>query len=358
MIKLLFKLEFKKVLLHLLKISGLVLGFFLIYWFINASDIDRIWMQIGQIGWKFVFILAATFTAQIMVTQAWRMSFIDKPEKISLLNLYTVRLMGESLAQINPTNFVAGETLKAMVLFRKGISYRRSVSSLTIARITIWLSSITLITAGVAIGIAHTNGVGKWFLIPLILLGFLSAVSLFVWLLQRGGNLFTLPFKFFRTYIIRFKRLLILERKLRKIDSDLSTFYHERRNKFYKAYLLSLLHWLGGATEFYLILTFLGVDVSFFSCIAIEVGVMCFKAMGSFIPGQIGVEEYANRLMLSFVGMPGDELWVSVSLFRRARQLFWITMGTVVFGVFTVRNRKQKLTDPAVQTYGNPVHNA
>jgi len=201
-----------------------------------------------------------------------------------------------------------------------------------------FLSSATVVTLGVTIGLAR-SGTALIYAAPFLALGLAGGTALFLWLLRQGLPVFSLPVAFLRRRCARFRRLVALERKLRKIDADLALFYRERRTEFTRAYLLSLLHWFGGATEFFLILTFLGVDASFLACLAIEVGIICFRAMGAFVPGQIGVEEYANRLMLSLAGVPGAELWISVSIIRRARQLFWIAAGAAIFSLTSFRFR-------------------
>ncbi len=64
-------------------------------------------------------------------------------------------------------------------------------------------------------------------------------------------------------------------------------------------------------------------------CIVIYLGVVFFKAAGAFIPGQIGAEEYGNKMMLLAIGIPDAEIWISI--LRRARQLVWIAFGIVVY---------------------------
>ena len=60
--------------------------------------------------------------------------------------------------------------------------------------------------------------------------------------------------------------------------------------------------------------------------------------MGAIVPGQLGVEEYANKIMLETVGIVNNEVWVVVSILRRARQLFWV----VIAGIFYLIMGKNK----------------
>jgi len=356
--RLLYRPEIKAIIARLAKISLFILGFFLIWWFVSASDLGRITQQLGSIGYKFIFIILVTLTAQLLVTTAWRYCFIERPD-IGIFRLFFIRLMGESLAQINPTSFLAGETMKAVVLSRHGVPYSRSITALTIARLTVWLSSGTLIGIGIVLFLDKLNFAGSKVIMAVVASGLLSGATFFLLRLSNGHSFFALFPAILRRLIPWFKGLLAIERKLQKVDSDLFYFFHHRRKDLARAYGLTLLHWLGGATEFFLILTFLGVEVSFLSCVAMEVGVMLFKAMGTFVPGQVGIEEYANRLMLDLVGVPGADLWISVSILRRTRQLFWLGMGTLVFSLFMMRRRKELDPSTAVaESYGSPVHHS
>ncbi len=333
----LYKPAIRTFLVRLLKIALLVTIFFLLYFFIDSSDLERIGSQLSGIGWRFLIILIPVFIAQLLATAAWRRCFIERPS-FGLLKLFSIRLMGESLAQINPTNFLAGETMKAMMLNRDGISYRTSIVALTTARIIMFLSSATVVLFGLAVGLGRSETILAY-LAPLLALALAGTTTLFFALLHRGMPVFALPTTILRRWFGRSRRLIALESKLRKIDQDLALFYRRQRGDFIRAYLLSLLHWFGGATELFLILSFLGVPVGFLACLTMEVGVICFRAMGAFVPGQVGIEEYANRLMLSLIGAPGAELWISVSIIRRARQLFWITVGAAIFSMVSLRFR-------------------
>jgi len=118
---------------------------------------------------------------------------------------------------------------------------------------------------------------------------------------------------------------------IRDINQEAHIFYSNNKGRFFWAFLLSALHWVLGAAEFYLILKVLGLDISVVNAIAIEMGVILFKTVGAIVPGQVGVEEYANKVMLEAVGIAGNEVWLVVSIMRRARQLFWVGVAGVFY---------------------------
>jgi uncharacterized protein (TIRG00374 family) len=336
-----------------IRAAGLLLGLFLIYWFVSRSPLTGIWDQLKLINMRFVFLIAVTFVAYLMVTVAWRLSFYTYPGHLSTARLFIIRQIGESLAQINPTNVIAGEALKAMLLKRANIPYKDSIVSLTISRFLVLLSAITLIIIGVYVFFdSFKFKTGAVSLAVTIAAMFLVLVFL-LYRLGSGKGIMSLPAAALELFRKRFsapERLGGTIAKMHEVDEELVDFYRTKKLQFIIAFLLSLASWLMGAMEFFVILTLLDLPATFLSCVAIEVGVMVFKAIGAFVPGQIGIEEYASKMMLEFVGVPGANVWITVSILRRARQLFWIGAGFIAFLV--IMKKTGRIDN------GNTVHNA
>lgn len=328
-----------------IKIIALLLGIFLLSYFVSKTNIQAIVDQLFNIKFNFIFLIINTFIAYLLVSIAWMLCFNESEKKLSISHFFIIRLIGESLAQINPTNVIAGEAMKAMLLKRKGISLKNGIISLTISRFLIMLSSITLIVIGIYLFFDYLdfikNKIFIYFAIGIIFLLVLSIVYLF----ESGKGLLSIPIKFLQ---ILSRRLNNSEKynnsvyKLNELNIELVNFYKTKKINFVVAYLLSFLHWIIGAVEFYLILMFLGINTSLLSCIAIEIGIIVFKALGAFIPGQIGIEEYGNKFMLNFVNVPGSDIWVTVSILRRGRQLFWLGIGLIASFIFIHKTKELK----------------
>jgi glycosyltransferase 2 family protein len=319
---------------YIIRAAGLLLGIFLIYWFASKSNLTGIWDQLKFINLRFFLLIAVTFIAYLMVTVAWKLSFYLYPGHISTAMLFIIRQIGESLAQINPTNVIAGEALKAILLRRKKIPYKDSIVSLTISRFLVLFSALTLIMIGVYLFFDQLKFMaGTVPLVATIALMFILLLFL-LYRLGSGKGILSMPVKLLVLVNRRFPNLKGMSNTIEKMneaDAELIDFYKTKKINFIIAFLLSFASWLMGATEFYVILYLLGLQASYLSCIAIEVGVMVFKGLGAFVPGQIGIEEYASKMMLEFVQVPGSGVWVTVSILRRARQLFWIGVGFIAF---------------------------
>src|SRR5690606_17120148 len=134
------------------------------------------------------------------------------------------------------------------------------------------------------------------------------------------------PFILVKTRFIRLKIVRFLE--------EVPSLFRQNSKALAWSVFFALLHWFFGALEFYFILKFLGMEVSILQALLIDLGVVFFKAAGAFIPGQIGVEEYGNKIMLMAIGIFNPEIWLSASVLRRARQLVWTAFGIGVYLLF------------------------
>jgi len=108
-------------------------------------------------------------------------------------------------------------------------------------------------------------------------------------------------------------------------------FYKHQNKVFWYSYLLFALHWIIGSLEFYYILKFLGVSVQPIHGLIVDMSVIVLKSIGAFIPGQLGIEEIANKLLLHMIGITGGSIWLSASLLRRGRQLTWVALGFIFY---------------------------
>ena len=302
--------------------------------FVRQVDYDEVFSQVLMMKWWTVAILLATFGAYLMAAKAWQLSFGSENSIIpKLKKLFVIRQIGETLTLINPTNIVGGELSKIYMLRSSDLASGEVETSIVLSRGLIILSYIFLVIVTLLFYILQSSSFSdqKW-------------VILFV--------LFAAVFFYCLFYVITSKRLLLhsVSRRLfsflrlsrfnkfvsgvYKMNKTLYRFYTEKRDLMILAFAYSLGHWILGSLEFYFILTALDYNISFFDAVTIEMGVMAFKSIGGFVPGQIGNEEYGNKFMLGILGFPDTDLWIVVSILRRARQLFWIALSLIFLGIF------------------------
>ncbi len=314
-----------------LKIAVLLLAIGFLLFFISQINLQEVCTQLKEIGWKFSLLLSITGSAYAMASAAWLLCFDPIPSQLSIPKLFVYRLIGESLSTVNPTNIIAGEGAKIYLLKKEGISYEQGIISILLSRILIFLSMISLFLV-LPFSLYHLGFIEHFTLawgigLTGITLGFAGLFYSMIHpdLLLYGGV----------QTLNRFLKFSFLEKQLPKIlaiNQGLCAYYHNQKLRLHLAFFLSLLHWIMGAVEIYAIFFLLNLKVSLLGALLMEIGITFIKSIGAFIPGQVGVEEYGNKLMLGFLDMSNGNLWLIFSILRRSRQLIWLCMG----GLFVI----------------------
>lgn len=315
-----------KVALTVLVIVGL--GFF-----IRATDWAGVIASVQKVGFKFLILLFSTFVSSWLGVMAWRYCLPKTAGSVSGLKLFWIRLIGENFAIINPTSVIGGEAMKIYMLRNLGIDQRQALHSILLSRAIMIISQIFMMLIA-----------GIWFLS--------ITVHDYTWLKDQWLWWCLIPITMISVlYILRirfiknalkslFHRLGVLNQLenarayIAELQLELRSFYRENRGAMFLSFLASALHWVVGSLEFYFILHFLGIETTVVKALLVDMGVVVFKSAGAFVPGQIGIEEYGNKVMLAIIGVAGNTIWVTASILRRARQLFWMILALVVFFIF------------------------
>lgn len=271
--------------------------------FINTTDIGKVIDSVQKIGYKFIWLLLLTGIAYYFATISWQYCLGDQYRSISTFRLFLIRHVCETVGLFNPASVVGGDALKAVMLANHGIENKRVVASIILSRLILIATQLSFFLVTVLALFMHSSGfkhadanekVNSW-----------------------------LPFILTKTRTLRLKSASFLK--------EIPTLFRENKRAIAWSVVFALLHWIFGALEFYFILNFLGIEVSILHAFFIDLGVIFFKTAGAFIPGQIGVEEYGNKIMLMAIGIHDAEIWISASILRRARQLVWIAVGIVIY---------------------------
>lgn len=262
--------------------------------------------------------------------------------------LFAYRLIGDMLGPFNPTGVVAGDTVRTMLLKRDGFTVEHALSSVLTHRVLVILSDVLLTIVSIVYVLArHADG-GTGSLAAGLGLG--AGMGLLFYFLIR---LLVHPRLLISRGLDRLARrthlsFLTEERigKVRAANLEASRFFRHDRRLFDGAMALCVVHWFFGAMEFFVIFAILGLEPTLMGAMAVEMGVGVFKALGSIVPGQLGVEEYGNKVMLDIVGVESNEVWLVASLMRRGRQLFWLaTAGLLSLVCLRPRRRRAAQTD-------------
>jgi len=313
-----------------LKIALTLMVLVFLGFFIRATDWQGVLRSVQQVGFNFVFLMFITFVSAWLSVVAWRYCLPKEADKVSGWKLFWVRQIGENVAILNPASVIGGEAMKIYMLRELGVNKRQALHSILLSRaLTIISQILMLLIAGIAFLSITVHDFSSpkiyWWLLLLIPVAVIGVVFLF-----------RVP-AFRNTVKAFFQRIGLLHRYIEarifvaEIWLELRSFYRENRRAMLLSFLASCLHWIVGSLEFYYILLFLGVKTTVAKALLVDMGVIVFKSAGAFIPGQIGIEEYGNKVMLGIIGIAGGTIWITVSILRRARQLAWILLSLLVY---------------------------
>jgi uncharacterized protein (TIRG00374 family) len=286
----------------------------------------------------FLMVLIVSFVGYFFSSLGWKLCMGEEGLNISIGKVFVIRHIGEMLGAFNPTSIIAGDSLKVSYLQKSGISTKIGLSSILLMRMINVLSSIFLIVISIFYLIFSKFGNGKTFVLLLlialvIISGFLMAKYLLDDHLYLGKTLERIQLKTKWAFLT--KKTIESCYEINMLASDY--FKHHKLN-FLLSFSLLTMHWVCGALEFYIVLQTLHVNISVIDVVSMEVGVSLFKFLGAIVPGQIGIEEYGNKVMLNVIAVRGNEIWFVVSLVRRSRQLFWLAVA----GVFLMITKRKK----------------
>lgn len=289
--------------------------------FVYQSDWTAIANSIWQLRKAIPWILLSNLIAYFFGSAAWKCCISDKETNgLTYWHFFTIRLVGDNISLLNPTNFIGGEGAKAHMLTQHNVDSSQALSSVVLYRIIFVISQVILFFLfSIIIIIQHAEYRND----TIILLTILSFALLIIGLLFRllihsNNNLFTNKIKVINRYIEECKQII-------------KTKYNNDRGPLLISFSLCTVHWIFISIELYIVLLFLGVEVTIPEVVFMEMGIIIFKSFGAIIPGQLGVEELCNKLFLRLISVTSNTVWISISLIRRARQLFWIVVSLALY---------------------------
>jgi len=298
--------------------------------FLWNTDFQVILIQLQHIGIRYAIIFAVTAVAYFFATWSWQVCFGDYQARVSLYKLFSIRQIGETVGQFNPTSIIAGDVLKIKLLQSAKIPASVITNSVLISRITAILSQLSLVIfAGIWLMLSpQGQDIIQQFTVPfyaLFLVLILGKGFLFYWLSYSKINE-SIPLIHPKNNWLR-----KIKEKRMELFGQIRQFYRQQNQLFWRSYALSFIHWIVGSLEFYLILRYLSIDIRIMQGIVLDMSILMIKSLGAFIPGQLGIEELGNKLMLQALGITVGTTWITVSILRRTRQLLWIIIGFTLY---------------------------
>lgn len=295
--------------------------------FLCATDFAQVTGLLRRTGNKFWLLILTTGIAYLFATISWWYCMGEQRKHISVFRLFFIRHVGETVSLFNPASIIAGEAIKAWMLRDYPLRKSSVNASLLVSRTLLIVTQLVLF-AGALIFLFATRPA------PVVTAdGVLQAVMWLGGAVLSGMLLFrgikklrtAAPFRYVAQKTAGWRAAA------RETIADCRALYQSNRTDLVLAFVFAVLHWIVGSLEFYFILRFLGAHAHVITSLLADMGVVLFKSAGAFIPGQAGIEEYGNKIMLELISVSGTAIWIAASVLRRTRQLFWLLAGLLAY---------------------------
>ena len=301
--------------------------------FIWNTDFNLVIQMLQHTPHAFLAVLGFSFLAYTMGALSWWFTVEIPYQRGVLSKLWSIRHVGEMLALFNPTNVIAGDGLKYLYGVKLGIQPSEASTSVLLSRAVLIASAMPLMAtsmlymmySGLVIKIDARS-------VTMVIVAIVAVIGIIAY---RRKAILSIIYQRWGHHN--------MAQKLTKQCNLLRAKIKDNTGMTSLAVLFAGLHWVFGACELWAICASLGYKISIIDAICFEMGVLLLKTLAFIIPGQIGVEEYANKVMLAQIGIPGNEIWFIVSILRRCRQLFWLLVAIPLYYYIHLKMRPLSL---------------
>lgn len=296
----------------------LSIGLLLFVGVLASQGLPTVLSMLALAGWGLLLVALYHLVPLVLDAAAIHVLFAQGARG-SMRSALLARWVGESANSLMPAGQIGGPVLMARHLALRGMPMPNAAAAIIVSTTLQTFAQIGFALLGVSLLGAHASHVSQDTLrtSSLIASGFLGLQIVGFYLMQRRG-LFS---KLMRTAARVFGSRDLSEwmSHAEAIDAAVESTYR-RGVAVAGSFALSLIGWLVGTYEVYLILQLLGSPVSWVDALLLESVGQAIRGAAFAIPGAIGVQEGGYLLLASLVGLP-PHAGLALSLAKRAREI-------------------------------------
>ncbi len=311
-----------------LKLLLLVLGAGLAAWLIWHADPAGIWRLMKSLGPWAPLLLCPYGLVYLIDTLGWRLTFGRQlPQPISFCRLIRIRWAGEAVNTLVPSGYLGGEAVKVYLLRQAGVSGWTGARSVVISKTLQILAQVLFIGLGAFLGAMHLPPrsplrAAMWSVTGaavVVLFGLIAAQYYgFFKALNRAAS-------FSRRWCEWFNQH---RQRIHEVDDSIRSFYQGQPGWFLLSTGVYFGGWLCDTIEIWLVGALLGWSIDWPKAAALEAFIGVAKALGTFVPGSLGVQESGVVLLFRAFGLTPSQA-LAYALLRRGRELVFAVMGLV-----------------------------
>ena len=297
----------------------LTCGLLLFLALLVSQGLPAIFATLAAAGWGLLAVAMFHLLPLGSDAVAIRVLYHRGQTRHGLMDAVLTRWIGESANSLMPAGQLGGPVFMARYLAQRGMPMPQAAAVITVSTTLQTFAQILFALLGVLLLGARAGGVSEHTLrsMALIASGFLALQIVGFYYLQRRG--------FFSKLLRLVTRLAGSQKwsglmsQAQAIDAAVQETY-ARSGPVAASFLASLLGWLVGAGEVYLILLYVGHPVSWVTALLLESLGQAVRGAAFAVPGALGVQETGYVLLAPLAGLTA-EVALALSLAKRVREL-------------------------------------
>jgi putative membrane protein len=304
----------------------LTLGALLFIGVLVSQGFSAVFATLAVAGWGLLGVAAFHLLPLVLDAAALHV-LLSEGARTTLREAVLVRWVGESANSLMPAGALSGPALMIRQLSQRGVPMQAAVAQVTVNTTLQTLAQVVFTLFGLALVVARASQTMQHTLrVPLLVASAVLAVpiAMFYVLQRRGffGKLLRAAARFPGK-----RHWLKLMSQAEALDAALQSTY-DRGPQVMASFAWSLVGWIAGTGEVYLILRLLGSAVSWSDALVLESLGQAIRGAAFVIPGSLGVQE-GGYLLLAPLANLSPEVALALSLAKRARELLLAVPGLV-----------------------------
>jgi phosphatidylglycerophosphate synthase len=284
------------------------------------------------IGWGLALVIALGGLSHLIKAWAWRLT-LPSEAYCPFSRIFQLRLVSEAIGQLGFPGVVAGEATRVTLLGPE-IPLASRILSVTLDR-GLFIAGGAIVTVfGISAGLALlslSNALRIYS--TLFAISFLAIVCTAALAFSRGWPLLSGPARAMGRVPWVGRWLQNKESLIGSVEEKLLQFHRERPSAFWGSVTLNFLCHGLAITEVFLILLFMGKNVTWTRSLILESFTKLINVAGSLTPGNVGLYEGGTMLIATLFGL-SSTVGLTLGFCRRLRSIFWTVAGVLCF--FTV----------------------
>lgn len=298
---------------------ALSLGVLLFIGLLASQGLPAVLATLALAGWGLLLVALFHLLPLALDAVAIQVLFAGGAARHGTRDALLARWVGESTNSLMPAGQLGGPVLMTRHLAQRGMRMQDAAASITVSTTLQTFAQIAFALLGVALLGTHASHVSQHALrtSSLIASAFLALqVGGFYWIQRRGF------FSKLMRAATRFAGKRDWSQWMNQAEAiDLAVqLTYARSGPVAASFLLSLVGWLVGTGEVYLILELIHHPVGWMDALLLESLGQAIRGAAFAIPGALGVQEGGYLLLAPLAGLPPDAA-LALSLAKRAREL-------------------------------------